>query len=214
LTSSVLCVSSRSHVVHDSYTRASSSEGPRANNSSILIPSCITPTTMCKAQERAQRRHRAVYLAPSAGQLHPSLGVSDFGDLVIPLLVEVHSEPVVISPPSSGELSGLVEALPKPSPRSRWMILNAIFTVYHWCVDVLLLVIVCFMGCFFYDVELKVVKSYRQQARARGRSGRVVIQTNEPGLTTSLLRTPPRSMRSGTGTSHSPRSRSRDMWDV
>jgi hypothetical protein len=185
------------------YIRASSSEGPTANNSLILIPSCIAPATMCKAQERPQRRHRAMYLAPSVGQLHQS---------VIPLLVEVHSEPIVVSPPSSGELSGFIEALPKSSPRSRWRIVNSIFTVYHWCVDVMLLVIVCFMGCFFYDLELKVVKSDREFSRARGRSGRVVIQTNERGLTTSLLRTPPRSMRSGT--SHSPRSRSRDMWDV
>ena len=163
-----------------------------------------------------------MYLAPSAGQFHQATGPFDLGEPIIPLLVEVPSEPIHVSPPSSGELSNfhLEDDLPKPNHprRSRWRIINATSSVYHWCVDVLLLVIVCFMGCFFYDVELKVVKSDRQTARARGRSGRIVIQTNNnanapPGLTTSLLRTPPRSFRSHQDMSwNSPRTR--DIWDV
>ena len=166
---------------------------------------------MCKAQERPQRRHRAMYVAPSAGHLHHSLETPDAGEPIVPLLVEVPANPVVVSPPSSGELSGFIEFLPKPPAQSRWnRIVKTVLSIYHWCVDVFLLLIVCFMGCFFYDVELEVVKSDRPGARARGRSGRVVIQTNDSGMTTSLLRTPPRSMRSGLSTSP----RSREIWDV
>jgi hypothetical protein len=80
--------------------------------------------------------------------------------------------------------------------------MDAISGMYHGFVDFFLLLVVCFMGLFFYDVEVKVVQADRQRARARGRRGRVVIRTNEQqrqrqqesrGLMTNLLRTPPRS---------------------
>lgn len=165
---------------------------------------------MCKANERRQRRHRAMYFAPAAGQTQQAYG-SD-SDPIIPLLVEIPTEPILVSPPSSAEAANLNLTVARPeqptTPRQR--LLEALFSVYRWCVDVVLLVVVCLMGCFFYDVELKVVRSNRQHARRRGRSGRVVIQTNEQGITTSLLRPPPRSQRSGRSLSPRPG----DMWDV
>ena len=70
---------------------------------------------MCKAQERPQRRHRPVYLAPSVSQWHrqqraePDYSNSPddgLGDLGIPLLLEVpYSSQLVVSPPSSAECS-------------------------------------------------------------------------------------------------------------
>jgi hypothetical protein len=176
---------------------------------------------MCKNTERPQRRHRPVYIAPSAGPMHPQRALPDFGDQSIPLFLEIPSTFVNISPPSTGPLSGNLELPPTPPPRWNRRIWNAFLALYHWSVDVLLLVVVCFMGCFFYDVEVKVVKSDRQQAMARGRSGRVVIRTDEQqqhynGPRTPLLRTPPRSGTLWSGLSNnSPRSGSRDRsWDV
>lgn len=166
---------------------------------------------MCRAQERPQRRHhRAVYLAPSAVQMQQQVR-ADLGEQGIPLLLEVPTDqPQVASPPSSGELSidmyTMIAAQKPPLPIRR-RIWRGIRSLYNWFVDALLLVVVCCMGFFFYDFEVKMVKTDRHRARTRGRSGRVIIRTNEPGMTTSLLRTPPQ-----TGTLAS-RSSSEPHWD-
>lgn len=178
---------------------------------------------MCKAQERPQRRHRPVYLAPSVSQWHlqqraepdhsnapdDNNGLSDLG---IPLLLEVpYSSSLVVSPPSSAEssthefqqqLQQQLQARP-----FRQQVMDVFLGMYNGFVDFFLLVIVCFMGLFFYDVEVKVVN--RQRARTRGRSGRVVIQTERPPAT-SLLRTPPRS---GNFSRSSRSSREHAMWE-
>jgi hypothetical protein len=66
--------------------------------------------------------------------------------------------------------------------------------VYRWFVDLMLVVVMCCLATFFYDVEVRVVKSNRRRAREnRSRSGRVVIRRNEEFRETSLLRTPPES---------------------
>lgn len=187
---------------------------------------------MCPAQERPQRRHRAAYLAPSAGQWHQqqrrqqkqqqrrrqqqqapnNLDEPDgftfddsLSELGIPLLLEVPQNQITVSPPSSAEgstnefqeqLEARLFATRKKTFRLHLM--DMISGMYNGFVDFFLLVVVCFMGCFFYDVEVKVVQSDRPRARARGRRGRVVIQTDHPpepshGVMTNLLRTPPRS---------------------
>lgn len=185
---------------------------------------------MCQAQDQPQRRHRAVYLAPTAGLWHqqqqqrtqqPPAGENGeeglppppepLGDLGIPLLLEVpYSSAVTVSPPSSGEASyhefqhQLYQSPPPPAgpPRTfRHQVMDALSGMYHGFVDFFLLLVVCFMGLFFYDVEVKVVQADRQRSRARQRRGRVIIRTNERqrqqqeprGLMTNLLRTPPRS---------------------
>jgi hypothetical protein len=171
---------------------------------------------MCKTSERAQRRHRAVYIAPSAGphhHHHRHFGIppGDGSDQVIPLLVEVPAEPVVVSPPSSGQGSVDLSSLMLPPPLPRWRrFVKALTAAYHWLVDLLLVLVVCFMGCLFYDVEVRVVKSSRREARQRGRSGRVVI---EGSGTSPLLRTPPRSCSMWGGSEHSRRSRE-SPWEV
>lgn len=197
---------------------------------------------MCQAQEQPQRRHRAVYLAPSAGLWHQQQqqrqqqqhqgpaadAAGDGGDeeaglpldapdalseLGIPLLLEVpYYSAITVSPPSSGEASShefqrQLHHSPPPSvgpPRTfHQQLTDAMSGMYHGFVDFFLLLVVCFMGLFFYDVEVKVVQADRQRTRARGRRGRVIIRTNEQqrrrrqeesrGLMTNLLRTPPRS---------------------
>lgn len=210
---------------------------------------------MCQALERPQRRHRAMYLAPSVGQWHqqqqhflrPTAGQGhdeaqqqqdendlppapdSLSELGIPLLLEVPnaSAPLPVSPPSSGEASSyeFQQQLPTPplsTPQRTWMghVTDAVFGMYHGFVDFFLLVVVCFMGCFFYDVEVKVVQAGRQRTRARGRSGRVIIRTNEQdrqeergrSTMTSLLRTPPRSGNYSRA-SQSPHPREDAMWE-
>lgn len=170
---------------------------------------------MCKAQERPQRRHRPVYLAPSVSQWHLQQRSEhfnspddDLGDLGIPLLLEVpYTSPLVVSPPSSAECS-THEFQQQLHPRTfRQQVMDVFVGMYNGFVDFFLLVIVCFMGLFFYDVEVKVVN--RQRARTRGRNGRVVIQTERPPAT-SLLRTPPRS---GNFSRSSRSSRDHTMWE-
>ena len=176
---------------------------------------------ICKAQERPQRRHRPVYLAPTVSQWHlqqraePDHSYSPddgLGDLGIPLLLEVpYSSPLVVSPPSSAECSTdefQQQFQQQLHPRTfRQQVVDVFSGMYNGFVDFFLLVIVCFMGLFFYDVEVKVVN--RQRARTRGRSGRVVIQTERPPAT-SLLRTPPRS---GNFSRSSRSSREHTMWE-
>ena len=152
---------------------------------------------MYQTQERPQRRHRAAYLAPSAGRWpqHQSLQEHD-EEHIIPLLVEVPTNggTVVESPPSSGELMGdTLDFSPPPTPPPRrGKFLSAIIHLYHAIVDILLVVVVCILGTFFYDVEVSVVKSNRRRNRQRGRSGRVLIRQGSERIQTSLLRTPPR----------------------
>jgi hypothetical protein len=167
------------------------------------------------------RRHRPAYLAPSRTHTHKfpcqqqSIGCSGH-DLNIPLLVEIpqQSTPEVVSPPSS---VGSESSFHPPStstsrtpPRVRRTIRRRIvkqfFRLYHFLLDLLLLIFVCIMGLFF-DVEVQVVKRDRRRSLARGRgSGRVVIQTrdhddekNQHYLSSNLLKNPPRSPDSSLG---------------
>ena len=39
----------------------------------------------------------------------------------------------------------------------RWRIIKYLIMAYHWVIDVILLIVVCFMG-LFYDVEVSIVK--------------------------------------------------------
>lgn len=166
---------------------------------------------MGEAPERAhqRRRHKAVYLAPSAGyQQHPHYESPSI-DLRIPLLVEVPQTPTtVVSPPSSvcSEIS-VASWTPPPRPPRHYSsrsfhirFCKALLSMYYFVMDFLLLAFVCLMGLFF-DVEVQVVKLDRRKARARGRSGRIVIQTTTSGgkrhhspelRTTNLLRQPSR----------------------
>lgn len=169
---------------------------------------------MCEVSERAhqRRRHKAVYLAPSAGNLQHSQDVSSVEELRIPLLVEVsRTSTEVVSPPSSvGSAHSLASWSPPPLPPQRpasrsfrRRFYKAASAVYYLMMDFLLLAFVCLMGLFF-DVEVQVVKSDRRRARARGRSGRVIIQRVNSSAggtycrpfsevrTTNLLRPPSR----------------------
>lgn len=132
-----------------------------------------------------QRRHRAAYVAPSADDLYPetaSLGATDDGDTVaslIPLLVEVpsaaarHRQMPVTSPPSSADwLSDLegpddeaADAANATNTSSRMIIvlwkvrlIHSLKACYGWCVDIFVVVAMCVLGCFLYDVEVRMVK--------------------------------------------------------
>jgi hypothetical protein len=172
---------------------------------------------MCKEADRPHRRHRPMYLAPTARTiLHPPLIVPDMRD---PWLLrgameqqqqQQHQEqrqPHPLQVPHGGFFSVVAPTAPpsydsdsnSPSGQrsfgaatggacSRWKdILIALWSCYHWLEDALLLVLVCLMGCFFYDVEVKVVKTDRQSQShfmrlgVEGdvvRSGRVIIRTD------------------------------------
>lgn len=164
------------------------------------------------------RRHRPAYLAPSrthqeSSSQHHQLDGASGHDLNIPLLVEIprQSTPDVVSPPSS---VGSEASFHPPSPRRarpfRRSVAKQCFRLYHFLLDLLLLIFVCIMGLFL-DVEVQVVKQDRRRARARGRgSGRVVIQTRDHDehrdqyyQASNLLRSPPRSPGSSLG---------RDYW--
>jgi len=191
-----------------------------------------------------------MYFAPSVGTIHPQLVMPELSEPLLPIMappadVEFGSPPTTTtpSPPSGPDSNSVILSANSTdfslssttsntnttsyrSSKSRWSILRCIFGIYHWLVDLLLLVVVCFMGCFFYDVEVKVVKSDRRQASARGRSGRVVIRTEEFRLpttittssrTTRTTTSPPRSGRStrsgrNTPISSSSLSPSNDNW--
>ena len=164
---------------------------------------------MCKAQERPHRRHRAMYLAPSPRPFHPQLNL-DHSEQTIPLLLvepladlttamttaEANAPPTTLTPLSNGDViiptMHMPTTVPPKSPRWTFRIGVALLAIYHWFVDVLILIMVCFMGCFFYDVEVKVVQCDRRQpappsssfplistsTTARG-GGRVVLWTEE-----------------------------------
>jgi hypothetical protein len=175
---------------------------------------------MCKEADRPHRRHRPMYLAPTARPiLHPPLIVPDMRDPWLPRgAMEQEQQEQHQQQPLQVPLGGLFPlAAPTRQPsrgfalsqhddsdsnnfsgqRSfgaaiggtrRWKdILNAIWSCYHWLEDALLLVLVCLMGCFFYDVEVKVVKTDRQRRSHLMRlgvggdvvrSGRVIIRTD------------------------------------
>lgn len=154
---------------------------------------------MCQALP--QRRHRAAYVAPSA-DLYPdwaSLGAADDDTAasLIPLLVEVPSDTRYqpISPTSSMEwldLEGL-EAKTANTKVIQWKVqlIHSLKACYRWCVDILVVVFMCTLGCFFYDVEVRMVKSNRRRARER----RVIVRNEGAQLRrqrpiTSLLRSP------------------------
>mmetsp|Transcript_31976 Transcript_31976/g.77639 ORF Transcript_31976/g.77639 Transcript_31976/m.77639 type:complete len:171 (-) Transcript_31976:484-996(-) len=158
---------------------------------------------MCQANDLAQRRHRAAYVAPSA-DLYPDTASAGAADddattsSLIPLLVEFrsHSNNRPVSPPSSVEwldLEGAIEADKKSRNINLWKVkaVDYLKTCKRWFMDIVALVVMCFLGCFVYDVEVRVVKSNRRRMRER----RVIVRNegarrrNRPVRTTSLLQT-------------------------
>ena len=158
-------------------------------------------------QQRQQQRRQQATSNYSVHDEETGLSFEDsLSDLGIPLMLEVPQQnTITVSPPSSAEGSSnefreqLSEGASNMGRKSFGMqLMDVISGMYNGFVDFFLLVVVCFMGCFFYDVEVKVVHSDRAKARVRGRRGRVIIQTDDPpephhGVMTNLLRTPPRS---------------------
>jgi len=160
-------------------------------------------------QQRQQPRRQPAQATPNYSVHDEETGLSfedSLSDLGIPLMLEVPQQnTITVSPPSSAEGSSnefreqLLEGASNMGGKSFGMqLMDVISGMYNGFVDFFLLVVVCFMGCFFYDVEVKVVHSDRAKARVRGRRGRVIIQTDDPpephhGVMTNLLRTPPRS---------------------
>lgn len=159
---------------------------------------------MCQANDLAQRRHRAAYVAPSADLFPDTASASAADDYdatsasLIPLLVEVpsHSNHRPVSPPSSVEWLDLEGAL-EEDKRSRNIHLWSVKAIgvgkacKRWFMDIVAVVVMCFLGCFVYDVEVRVVKSNRRRMRER----RVIVRNegarrrNRPVRTTSLLMT-------------------------
>ena len=143
---------------------------------------------------------------------------------VIPLLIDVPSQrpggEIIMSPPSSGNCNSESEHyhydyLQPPSspidPSSKTQLplwkksLNLLITAYYGLIDLWLLVVVCFMGCFFYDVEVRVVKSEmnnnsttsgrrRKDGGGRRRTGRrVVLEGAETPPSPHIVSSPPQS---------------------
>lgn len=141
-------------------------------------------------------------MAPSA-DLYPDTASAGAADddattaSLIPLLVEIpsqsHNRPV--SPPSSADwldLEGALEEDKKSRNQHLWKVkaIDYYKACYRWCRDIFAVVAMCFLGCFVYDVEVRVVKSNRRRMRER----RVIVRNegarrrNRPIQTTSLLR--------------------------
>ncbi|CAJ1967017.1 unnamed protein product [Cylindrotheca closterium] len=157
---------------------------------------------MCQANDLAQRRHRAAYVAPSA-DLYPDTASAGAADddvttaSLIPLLVEVPSHSNYdrpVSPPSSIDwldLEGALEADKKSRNINLWRVkvMDIVKACKRWFMDIVAVVYMCFLGCFVYDVEVRVVKSNRRRMRER----RVIVRNegarrrNRPVRTTSLL---------------------------
>ena len=159
---------------------------------------------MCQANDLAQRRHRAAYLAPSADLYPDTASAGAAGDdattaSLIPLLVEVpsYSNHRPASPPSSVDWLDLeleldLESDKKLRNQNLWKVktVDYLRAGYRWFRDIVAVVYMCFLGCFVYDVEVRVVKSNRRRMRER----RVIVRNegarrrSRQVRTTSLLR--------------------------
>lgn len=156
-------------------------------------------TTMRDAAEKLQhRRHRPVYLAPTAVNLQHFSSRSyhseecsgnesyvddnSIEDLRIPLFVEIpHDDDLrlpITSPPCSNGSNRSPLGTPVFSQQTQYRtsrpfrerLYTVVSSIYVVVSDFLLLVVVCLMGLFFH-VEVQVV-----QQRSHGRGGRVIVQ--------------------------------------
>jgi hypothetical protein len=127
---------------------------------------------MCKVSDSSRKRHRAAYLAPARAVLPQLLGPAVDEETATRLEVQ-HQE----TGPSDTSSSSSSEVSFTASPTLRFLAWLAIFGIlYQGVVNYLVvLLIVVAVACWFYDVEVRLVRSLRP-ATSRTRPGRAVTQ--------------------------------------
>jgi hypothetical protein len=129
---------------------------------------------MCTVSDSSRKRHRAAYLAPArAVLLQPNVAVDDAAipGVTTRLLEAPRQETGASDTSSSSEVSFTA------SPSLHFLAWFTVFViVYQGVVNVLVLfLIVASIGCWFWDIEVRLVRSLRPTT-SRIRPGRIVIQ--------------------------------------
>jgi hypothetical protein len=131
---------------------------------------------MCTVSDSSRKRHRAAYLAPARAvfpQPNAPLDVEAATGGATP-----RQETTVASSDTSSALS---EVSFTASPSLHFLAWLTVFViVYQGVVNVLVLfLIVASIGCWFWDIEVRLVRSLRPTTSRMNRlrpSGRIVIQ--------------------------------------
>jgi hypothetical protein len=127
---------------------------------------------MCTVSDSSRKRHRAAYLAPSRAVVpQPDVPVDDEVTGVTRLLDAPRQETGASDTSSSSEVSFTA------SPLLHCLAWFTVFVIlYQGVVNILVLfLIVVSIGCWFYDIEVRLVRSLRPTT-SRIRPGRIVIQ--------------------------------------
>jgi hypothetical protein len=134
---------------------------------------------MCTVSDSSRKRHRAAYLAPARAVLLPQPFVpvdveAATGATATRLLEVPRQETGASDTSSSSEVSFTA------SPSLHFLAWFTVFVIlYQGVVNVLVLfLIVVSVGCWFYDIEVRLVRSLRPTT-SRIRPGRIVIQARE-----------------------------------
>jgi hypothetical protein len=128
---------------------------------------------MCTVSDSSRKRHRAAYLAPArAVLLQPNVAVDDAATPGATRLLEAPRQET-----GASDTSALSEVSFTASPSLHFLAWFTVFViVYQGVVNVLVLfLIVASIGCWFWDIEVRLVRSLRPTT-SRIRPGRIVIQ--------------------------------------
>jgi hypothetical protein len=127
---------------------------------------------MCTVSDSSRKRHRAAYLAPARAVFpQPDAPVDVEATGALRLLEAPRQETGASDTSASSEVSFTA------SPSLHFLAWLTVFViVYQGVVNVLVLfLIVVSIGCWFWDIEVRLVRSLRPTT-SRIRPGRIVIQ--------------------------------------
>jgi hypothetical protein len=131
---------------------------------------------MCTVSDSSRKRHRAAYLAPArAVLLQPNVAVDDAA--TPPGATRVLEAPLRQETGASDTSASSSEVSFTASPSLHFLAWFTVFViVYQGVVNVLVLfLIVSSIGCWFWDIEVRLVRSLRPTT-SRIQPGRIVIQ--------------------------------------
>jgi hypothetical protein len=138
---------------------------------------------MCTVSDSSRKRHRAAYLAPARAALLPQPFVpvdveAATGATATTRLLEAPRQEAGASDTSSS----LSEVSFTASPSLHFLAWFTVFVIlYQGVVNVLVLfLIVVSIGCWFYDIEVRLVRSLRPTTSRIRPAGRIVIQARAP----------------------------------
>jgi hypothetical protein len=131
---------------------------------------------MCTVSDSSRKRHRAAYLAPSRAVVAPQpfVPVEDEATGATRLLEAPRQETTPSDTSSSSEVSFTA------SPSLHFLAWFTVFVIlYQGVVNVLVLfLIVLSIGCWFYDIEVRLVRSLRPTT-SRIRPGRLILEDSD-----------------------------------